>query len=115
MTRISTPFSQKLGLRLPVIQAPMAGGASSQELAAACSTAGALGAFGFAYAQPDDMKKQAAFVRSKTDRPFSIDLRVSSPSAPIDPSAQRAALDAVAKYYAELGLPSPEPVRTPYA
>jgi len=113
--RISTPFSEKLGLRLPLIQAPMAGGPGGPELVAACSAAGALGALGFAYTQPDEMKKQSAFVRSKTDRPFSIDLRVSSPSEPIDPVAQRAALDAVAKYYAELGLPAPEPVRTPYA
>jgi nitronate monooxygenase len=115
MSRVSTPFSEKLGLRLPLIQAPMAGGPGGPELVAACSAAGALGALGFAYTQPDDMSKQAAFVRSKTDRPFSIDLRVSLSSEPIDPVAQRAALDAVAKYYAELGLPAPEPVRTPYA
>ena len=115
MARVSTPFSEKLGLRLPLIAAPMAGGPTTPELVAACSAAGALGALGFAYTQPDDMKKQAAFVRSKTERPFSIDLRVSMPSEPIDPDAQRAALAAVAKYYAEFGLPAPEPVRTPYA
>jgi nitronate monooxygenase len=115
MTRVSTPFSEKLGLRLPLVAAPMAGGPGGPELVAACSAAGALGTLGFAYTQPDDMSKQAAFVRSKTDRPFSIDLRVSLSSEPIDPVAQRAALDAVAKYYAELGLPAPEPVRTPYA
>ena len=73
---IATTFSAKLGLRLPVIQAPMAGGPSSQELVAACSAAGALGSFGFAYTQPDDMRKQAAFVRSKTDRPFGVNLFV---------------------------------------
>src|SRR5262245_13388034 len=107
MTRISTPFSQKLGLRLPVIQAPMAGGPSSQELVAACSAAGALGSFGFAYTQPDDMKKQAAFVRSKTERPFGINLFVAPPPDAIAPKAQRGALNAVAKYYTELGLPAP--------
>ena len=40
---ISTALSTKLGLRVPIIQAPMAGGPSSQELVAACSAAGALG------------------------------------------------------------------------
>ncbi|OAI51882.1 hypothetical protein AYO46_06980 [Betaproteobacteria bacterium SCGC AG-212-J23] len=115
MARVSTPLSEKLGLRLPLIVAPMAGGPGGPDLVAACSAAGALGALGFAYTQPDDMKKQAAFVRSKTHQPFSIDLRVSSPSAPIDPAAQRGALDSVAKYYAELDLPAPEPVRIPYA
>jgi len=112
---IKTPFSEKLGLRLPVIQAPMAGGPSSQELVTACSTAGALGSFGFAYTQPDDMKRQAAFVRSKTDRPFGVNLFVAPLPGPIEPGAQRGALDAVAKYYTELGLPAPEPVRQPYA
>jgi nitronate monooxygenase len=48
-----TPFAKKLGLKTPIIQAPMAGGPSSQELVAAASAAGALGSFGFAYTQPD--------------------------------------------------------------
>jgi nitronate monooxygenase len=113
--KVATPFSEKLGLRVPVIQAPMAGGPSSQELVAACSAAGALGSFGFAYTQPDDMKKQAAFVRSKTDRAFAINLFVAPLPEPISPDAQRSALDAVAGYYRELGLGTPEPVRPPYA
>lgn len=112
---IATDFSRKLGLRVPVIQAPMAGGPSSQELVAACSAAGALGSFGFAYTQPDDMRKQSAFVRSKTDRPFGINLFVSPQPEPVEPGAQRSALEAVAGYYKELGLPAPEPVRAPYA
>lgn len=112
---ISTALCSRIGIRLPLIQAPMAGGPSSQELVAACSAAGALGSFGFAYTQPDDMRKQAAFVRSKTDRPFGINLFVSPLPAPIDEAAQRGALEAVARYYKELGLPAPEPVRAPYA
>jgi nitronate monooxygenase len=113
--KLATPLSAKLGLASPIIQAPMAGGPSSQELVAACSTAGVLGSFGFAYTQPEDMKKQAAFVRSKTDRPFGINLFTSAQLGPIDAEAQRAALDAVAGYYKELGLPEPEPVKSPYA
>src|SRR5436190_8227552 len=113
--KLATPFSQKLGLSVPIIQAPMAGGPSSQELVAACSAAGALGSFGFAYTQPEDMKKQAAFVRSKTDRPFGINLFVAPLPDTISPDAQRAALDAVAGYYRELGLGTPETVNTPYA
>ena len=112
---ISTPLASRIGLRLPLIQAPMAGGPSSQELVAACSAAGALGSFGFAYTQPEDMRKQCAFVRSKTDRPFGINLFVSPQPEPINEASQRAALDALAPYYKELGLPAPEPVRPPYA
>jgi nitronate monooxygenase len=110
-----TPLVRKLGVRLPVIQAPMAGGPSSQELVAACCAAGALGSFGFAYTQPADMKRQAAWVRERTQAPFGINLFVSPQPEPIPAGAQRAALEAVAPYYAELGLPVPEPVAVPYA
>jgi nitronate monooxygenase len=112
---ISTPLSVSFGLSTPIIQAPMAGGPSSQELVAACSAAGALGSFGFAYTQPEEMKKQSAWVRSKTDRPFGINLFTSPQPGPIDAGSQRGALDAVAGYYKELGLPAPAPVNAPYA
>jgi nitronate monooxygenase len=115
MTTLSTPLSVSLGLSTPIIQAPMAGGPSSQELVAACSAAGALGSFGFAYTQPEEMKKQAAWVRAKTGRPFGINLFASLQPDPIDAGLQRGALDAVAGYYKELGLPPPAPVNLPYA
>lgn len=108
-------FCKRLGIRLPVIQAPMAGGPSSQELVAACCAAGALGSFGFAYTQPAEMKRQVGWVRERTDRPLGINLFVSPQPDPIPPAAQRTALDAVAPYYAELGLPPPQPVAPPYA
>ena len=110
-----TPLARKLGIRLPIIAAPMAGGPSTPELVAACSAAGALGSFGFAYTQPADMKRQAAWVRERTRQPFGINLFVSPQPGAIAPDAQRAVLDAVAGYYEELGLPAPEPVEPPYA
>jgi len=113
--KLSTPLSAKLGLASPIIQAPMAGGPSSQELVAACSAAGVLGSFGFAYTQPDEMQKQSAWVRAKTDRAFGINLFTAAQPGQIDAGAQRAALEAVAGYYKELGLPAPEVVNAPYA
>jgi len=112
---LRTQLCEKLDLRLPIIQAPMAGGPSSQELVAACSAAGALGCFGFAYTQPGEMEKQAAWVRTKTPLPFLINLFTSPQPDEIPAAAQRPALAAVAGYYAELGLPAPEPVKPPYA
>ena len=109
------PLLERIGLRHPIIQAPMAGGPSTQELVAACSGAGALGSFGFAYTQPADMKRQAAWVRERTPAPFGINLFVSPMPDAIPAEHQRAALDAVAGYYRELGLPAPEPVAVPYA
>ena len=113
--KLKNSFTEKLGLRLPLVVAPMAGGPTTPELVAAASAAGALGSFGFAYTQPEEMKKQAAAVRSKTERPFGINLFVAPQPGPIDPAAQKNALQAVARYYQELNLPAPEPVRAPYA
>src|SRR4051812_11883511 len=110
---ISTALCAKLGIRVPIIQAPMAGGPSSQELVAACSAAGALGGFGFAYTQPADMEKQAAWVRERTQAPFVVNLFTSPQPGRIDD--QDAALQAVAHWYAELGVGAPQPVQPPYA
>ena len=110
---LTTAFSEKLGIRVPILQAPMAGGPSSPDLVAACSAAGALGGFGFAYTQPADMEKQAAWVRERTQAPFLINLFTSpQPGAIAD---QRAALQAVAPLYADLQLGAPQPVQPPYA
>ncbi|HLE67365.1 MAG TPA: nitronate monooxygenase, partial [Burkholderiales bacterium] len=113
--KLSTPLSESLSLRVPIIQAPMAGGPSSPELVAACSVAGALGSLGFAYTQPEDMKKQAAAVRAKTDRPFGINLFVSPQPGRIDATAQAGALAALGPWYAEMGLPAPAAAHPPYA
>jgi nitronate monooxygenase len=115
MGRLTTPLSEALGLRLPIVQAPMAGGPSSQELVAACSAAGVLGSFGFAYTQPEEMKKQSAWVRAKTDRPFGINLFMAPQPAPIDALHQSAAIAALAPWFAEMQLPAPQPVAPPYA
>ena len=113
--KLTTPLSVAMGLAAPIIQAPMAGGPSSPELVAACSAAGILGSFGFAYTQPEEMKQQSAWVRAQTDQPFGINLFTSPQPGQVDAGSQRGALEAVAGYYSELGLPAPEPVNAPYA
>jgi nitronate monooxygenase len=100
MAKLSTPLCELLGIRVPVIQAPMAGGPTTPALVAASSAAGALGSFGHAYTQPEEMKKQAATVRSSTDRAFGINLFVSPQPAPIDLVHQSAALAALGPWYA---------------
>lgn len=88
---------------------------STPELVSAVSKAGALGSFGFAYTQPEAMQREAETVRALTHAPFNVNLFVSKQPEAVMPAAQRGALDAVAGYYRELGLPQPEPVRQPYA
>ena len=89
--------------------------ASTPELVAAVSKAGALGSFGFAYTQPEAMQREAEAVRALTRAPFNVNLFVSRQPEAVGAADQRRALDAVSGYYKELGLPPPEPVRQPYA
>ena len=110
-----TALCEQLGIELPVIQAPMAGGITTPELVAAVSEAGALGSFGHAYTQPEAMQRDAEAVRSKSKAPFNVNLFAAKAIAQIDEAQQSAAIAAVAPYFEALGLKKPAPVRAPYA
>jgi nitronate monooxygenase len=114
MSKLHTPLCDRLGIRLPIVQAPMPG-TSTPALVAAVSQAGALGSFGSAYSQPETMQRDAEAVRAHTPLPFNVNLFVSKQPGVVNATAQRGALEAVAGYYQALGLPPPDPVRTPYA
>src|SRR5689334_240194 len=103
MSSLHTPLCDFLGLRLPIIQAPMAGGPTTPELVAAVSAAGALGSFGFAYTQPETIQRDSEAVRARTDTPFNLNFFTSPQPAAIAPAAQQEAIAAIAGYYAELG------------
>ena len=62
--------------RHPIIQAPMAGGATTPQLVAAVSNAGALGSLAAPLLGPDAILEQAARIRALTDAPFAINLFV---------------------------------------
>ena len=93
-----------IDLRHPLIQAPMAGGATTPELVAAVSNAGALGSFAAATLSPQAMREGVARVRQLTERPFNVNLFVLDDPAPSDAEVARAQarLDPLR---AELGLP----------
>jgi nitronate monooxygenase len=99
---------QKLGLKHPLIVAPMAGGPSSVELVAASSTAGALGSMGAAYSNPVAIAQFSDAVRQRTDRPFAINLFIPAPVPRIDRSQVERAIEATARYRAEFDLPAPD-------
>ena len=115
MTNLSTALTRLLGTRLPIIQAPMAGGITTPALVAAASNAGALGSFGFAYTQPEAMARDVEAARAQTDAPINLNFFVNVQPAPVAPALQKAAIDALAAYHQALGLPTPAPVRAPYA
>ncbi|WP_282613403.1 nitronate monooxygenase [Streptomyces sp. XM4193] len=75
------PRSLRALLRLPVVQAPMAGGAATPELAAAVSGAGGLGFLAAGYKTPEAMYEQIRAVRRLTRRPFGVNVFV-PPASP---------------------------------
>jgi nitronate monooxygenase len=59
---------------LPIVQAPMAGGASCPQLAAAVSDAGGLGFLAAGYKTADGMYQEIKQIRGLTSRPFGVNL-----------------------------------------
>ncbi len=108
-----TPFARKLGLKVPIFQAPMAG-ATVPELVLAVGRAGALGGFGFAYTEPAAMKEAVEKVRRAADVPIHINLFVERPAPPVTTQALREAVQRVQPYYDALKLPSPQTLPPPY-
>ncbi|GHD01290.1 nitronate monooxygenase [Zhihengliuella salsuginis] len=74
---------------LPIVQAPMAGGPSTPELAAAVAGAGGLGYIAGGYLTPERLLEAVRATRGLTAEPFGINLFVPSPEA-----GQRAAVGA---------------------
>ena len=54
-------------LKLPIIQAPMAGGVNTPRLASAVSNAGGIGSFGFSYSKPDKINKDLIETKALTN------------------------------------------------
>jgi nitronate monooxygenase len=74
------PFLRKLGIELPIIQAPMAG-VSTPEMAAAVSNAGGLGSLGVGSVDADATRQMIAAVRARTERPFQVNVFCHKPAA----------------------------------
>ncbi|MGW7001704.1 nitronate monooxygenase [Streptomyces sp. NPDC054933] len=71
---------------LPVIQAPMAGGASCPTLAAEVSEAGGLGFLAAGYKTPEALYQEIKQLRTLTSRPFGVNLFMPQPNT-ADPAA----------------------------
>ncbi len=67
------PLLHKLGIDLPIVQAPMAG-VSTPEMVAAVANAGGLGSIGVGATDAAGTRKMIAAVRSRTDRPFQVNV-----------------------------------------
>lgn len=71
---MSQSLCHMLTIEYPVIQAGMAGGATTVDLVASVSETGALGTLGAAYMKPEEMREAISKIKAKTARPFAVNL-----------------------------------------
>jgi len=70
---IKTRFTDSVGIRLPILQAPMGWIARSQ-LASAVSNAGGMGMIETSSGELDNIKREIEIMRSLTDQPFAVNI-----------------------------------------
>ncbi|OZI21984.1 nitronate monooxygenase [Bordetella genomosp. 7] len=102
----------RLGLAVPVIQAPMAG-TSTPALAAAVSNAGGLGSLGLGSSSAEAARDMIAQTRALTDRPFGVNVFCHRPDAP-DAARQARWLEYLAPAFGEFGARPPAALREIY-
>ncbi len=68
-----TAFTERFGLRAPIVQAPM-GGATTPSMVAAVCEAGGFGSLAAAYLSPAAIEAQVRETRKLTARPFAVNL-----------------------------------------
>ncbi len=105
-----TSLTDRLGIALPIIQAPMAGGWTMPALVAAVFEAGGLGTLAGARITAAELREQIAETRRLTARPFGVTILLApaTPAEDDDPSAPAVLGDLRRR----LGLP-PEPSPAP--
>ena len=107
ITSMHTALCDRLGIALPIIQAPMAGGWTTPELVAAVSEAGGLGMLAGARLTADQLRSQIDETRRRTSRPFGVNFLLAPPLPP-GPDEQRA-FALLDRIRVRLGLPMPGP------
>jgi nitronate monooxygenase len=93
---------QRLGIDLPILQAPMAG-VQGSALAIAVSNAGGLGALPCAMLDAVTMRSEVAAIRAATDRPFNLNFFCHTLPA-FDEARERRWRALLAPYYEEFGI-----------
>lgn len=109
---MKTRITDRFGIEIPILQAPMAG-VSTPALAAAVSNAGGLGNVALGTVGPQQAAEMLAAVRAATDRPFGAN--VFAHATPRSDAAREAAWrDRLRPYFAEFGAEPPAALRSPY-
>jgi nitronate monooxygenase len=88
-----TALLEGLGVHLPVLAAPMAGGPGTAELVMAAGRAGSLGFVAAGYKTPEALAEQIAVVRASGGA-FGVNVFAPNP-VPVDPAAYQSYRDAI--------------------
>jgi nitronate monooxygenase len=96
---------QRIGVELPIIQAPMAG-TSTPAMAAAVSDAGGLGSIGVGATNAAGARRMIEEIRRLTDRPFNVNVFVHRP-ATADAAREAAWLAALEPIFRQYGAAPP--------
>ena len=102
-----TGLCDRLGIGVPIIQAPMAGGWTTPALAAAVSEAGGLGTLAAARLTATQLREQIDDTGRRTRHPFGVNFLLTS-AAPVE-ADQRATPGVLDEIRRRLGLPAPGP------
>ena len=96
-------FTGRFGLRVPLVQAPMAGATTPAMVAAVCE-AGAMGSVAAAYLAPEAIEAQLRETRRLTSRPFAVNLFAPCVEPVVTPAELALALDELRPWRERLGL-----------
>jgi nitronate monooxygenase len=105
-------FWSNLGVRFPIIQAPMVG-VSTPALAAEVSNAGALGSIGLGASTPEQARASIRQVRALTDQPYNVNLFCHKP-AQFNQAQNDAWLAYAAQWFPEFDAVPPQTLREIY-
>jgi nitronate monooxygenase len=109
---MQTALTRRLGLDIPIIQAPMAG-TSTPELAAAVSNAGALGSIAFGAIDAETARADLRRTRALTKSPFNVNLFCHQPASP-DEARNRGWIDSLRPIFTDFGAEPPHQLREIY-
>jgi nitronate monooxygenase len=98
-----------LGIALPIVQAPMAGGITTPALVAAVCEAGALGSLAAPLLSPQRLRDEVAAVRALTARPFAVNLFVLDEPGTFARDGEARAIARLASWRARYGLAAQSP------
>lgn len=107
-----TRLLRALGVRIPIIQAPMAG-ISTPALVAAVSNAGALGSLGVGASTAQQAREQIVATRALTSKPFNVNVFCHQP-AHSDPLREAVWLAHLQPLFAEFGAEPPAALKEIY-